>query len=321
MKPLWDYLKAGDRYSSGGNYTPSERLIIPFFEWACNQLNRDEFKQFGKALINCSQLHEKLKAVIRNEHQTIECYSQMTDGLQKVRTKDFLKQNAKRLFTITYNDPRLSLYWDKFYFFINGKEGHQQLKKGQYLDADTVLMNPEIKKPMWLVHFTSNEEDALNICKAGFRYGLEPHQMSRLGYTNKDINREDKKGKFAYAYNAEEITDGFFPSDFIIPKEQWRFDNNFDQKVWENAIHYCIMFVAPGIEVRHDTDAQQQVIFNTDTARNYVLLSFSMVNNNVLWNVCSIDGRTMYKNRSLTKAIKWVMTNFNQYRKYICQKH
>lgn len=81
------------------------------------------------------------------------------------------------------------------------------------------------------------------------------------------------------------------------------------------------MFVAPDIEVRHDTDVQQQVIFNTDTARDYVLLSFSMVNNNVLWNVCSIDGRIMYNNKSLTKVIKWVISNFNQYRKYICQKH
>jgi len=244
MKPLYDYLKDGDRYSSEGHYNASERLIIPFFEW-CTNLDDNEWRNFKKALNNCSQLQEKLKAVRANDGKhIIRCFSMRSGQLQCVPTREFLKQNARRLFTITYNDPELSQYWDKFYFFINKEEGRQQLKRGQYLDADTVLMNPEIKKPMWLVHFTGNKEDALDILQNGFKHGLLPNQMSKLGYTNKDIQKTDKQGKYMYAYNAEEITQGFFPADFSIPKDQWRYNNNFDQKVWENAIHYAVMFIS-----------------------------------------------------------------------------
>lgn len=328
MKPLYDYLKDGQKYSQGGWYSPSKRMVIPFFEWVVNNLDDDEIRNFSKALNNCKQLQGKIKISYVYDKPTIACYSNTKIGLKQVPTREFLRQNESRLFTITYNDNNLALYWDKFMSFVNGMEGKQQLKKGKYLEADTVLMNPEIMKPQWLIHFTYKKEDALDICMNGFKYGLEPNQMKQLGYTNTDLNdktkhidKETKKGKYMYAYNAEEIADGFFPSDLQIPREQWAYDNRFDQKAWENAIHFVVMFTSSGVEVRHDTDNQQQVIFNADMAHNFVLISFKQTEDRKrLWLVNTTSGKSVYGNESLTKVITWVMNNYPQYRKQICFK-
>lgn len=242
----------------------------------------------------------------------------LNDELEKVNTNDFLKQNATSIFRITYHDSNLSKFWDDFYFFINSQEGTEHLNRNKNIDADTVLMNPELKKTQWLIHLTPTEENALGIVKNGFKYGLNVNQMSKLGYSNRGVEKDSKKGKYLYAFNAEEISDNIFPTSFYVKdKERHKYQKPFDQKTWEYASQFAIMFTAPGIQSFHGTDRQNQVIFNADMAHNYVLLTRD---EEFQWNVITKEGKSVYNNPSLTDTVKWVIDNFDQYRRKICWK-
>ena len=148
---------------------------------------------------------------------------------------------------------------------------------------------------------------------------------------------DDKTGKISYAYNAEEITDGFFPT-IDAKKEEWYLSNSFDQKAWERCLHYLVMFRSSGVEAFHSTDREQQVMFNVDNAQDFVLITFrwentkephekdtrnriSRVKGTFRWCVNTTKGEVIYSNSSLTQCIKWVMNNFDQYRKQICWSH
>lgn len=336
MKPLYNYLKNGEKYSSTGYYNSSSRMVVPFFDYALKHMSDEDFKTLSISVKNNDKLQNKLRVGYTSfggeRRRYIETYSFLKDKLEKVDRNQFLKSNQGALYRILNYDSDFINLWDKFIFFCNSKEGKDMLKRGKYLEGDTVLMNPTLLKPQWLIHFTENESNALDILKNGFKKGLSVNQMSKIGYTKDNVT--EKNGKYGYAYNAQEITDNFFPTDFSIPQKDHKYSNNFDQKVWENAFHYAIMFVAPGIEARHDTDNQQQVIFNTDQARNRVLLVFNWDKDfqphekdtraeidgqktPINWQVLSNNGRVLYRNASITKVVAWVMSNYNQYKKKI----
>ena len=88
------------------------------------------------------------------------------------------------------------------------------------------------------------------------------------------------------------------------------------------------MFIGNGVKAYHLTDKEYQVIFNADSARNFVLLSYMEIKHNELdprergpfnngWHVRTLDGKTIYSNPSIKNVVAWVMNNYEQYHKKV----
>lgn len=337
LKPMYDYLKKSERYSSHGHFGYTYKMVYPFFVYMLKESSDETFEEFRK-VVNKNQICDGKIIIGNDRHRYCRCYNKLMNGdINEVPMKDFLTRNAQTIFRSTYQNGYFTDLWDEFMLFIETRAGIEFLKANQFLDADTALMDPEIKKTQWLLHFTAFEDDALDICRNGFKYGLDISQKERMAYTNKNLTRDDKHGKMSYAFNAEDVANGHFITNTSIPRDEWAFGNMFDQKAWEQAMHYVVMFKSSGIEAYHGTDRQYQVIFNTDNAKDFVLLKYGMDQNpnpkdtrhmvrgrtnSVKWMVMANDGskRCLYYNSSLSNVVKWVMDNFAQYRKQICWK-
>jgi len=143
--------------------------------------------------------------------------------------------------------------------------------------------NPVVKNE-WLVHF-SNASDVIST--DGFAYGSE--EIDRLGLTV----YEDKYGP---GYNF-----AFRP-------------NNIPSSKFDKYGEDFVMFRASGVEVFHDGDMERQVIFDGDTAKDFVYIRLEdheyVVKD-------QLTGRIIYHNENVYYAIDWVINNYLQYRKRI----
>lgn len=331
-KPIYDYLKNGERYSSAGYVYDSKKLIPLFCEYLKSKIPAEDLKHFNLACKNNPKLKNRIKIDYMGR---LHCYTNTTQGFQETPSTDFFKSNASALYRIFAFNTDFAPIWENFCKFINTEEGNIFMSNRQNVDADVALMNPYMLKPQWLIHFTTTKEDALNICRNGFLYGASSANLNKMAYTNKNTSKEDKRdGNIGYAYNALEISDNFFPAR-TMPNSKIEFDNKFDAKTWERGMHFAVMFISSGVEASHLTDKENQVLFNTKLARDFVLLTFSWdqktephekdtrnKNNNLRgtfkWCVNTKDGDVIYSNASLTKAVRWVIANFRQYQKQIC---
>ena len=59
VKPIYDYLKNGERYSSGGYVNNSPKLIIPFLDYLRTEIPFSDLKNFGQACRNNEKLSQE----------------------------------------------------------------------------------------------------------------------------------------------------------------------------------------------------------------------------------------------------------------------
>jgi hypothetical protein len=162
------------------------------------------------------------------------------------------------------------------------------------------MRNPKIVKNEWLIHFT---RDAHTVACRGFTNGMDDY--TRLGLTTR-YSLEQKPGGYNFAYSA---------------------------KGWE---HYAqgqhgfkyggeaVLFRASGVQVWHDGDIEAQVIFVGNTAQDIVPLTQSGYDGGWWANGIGKGGREEgnYEQgdgsfESLSKAVKWVLQNFSQYKRLL----
>ncbi len=153
--------------------------------------------------------------------------------------------------------------------------------------------NPQLVKNQWLIHFTS---DAEGIAKDGFKYGVD--QMERLGLTTHLGEFDKKYGGYNFSY---------LLSDF--PKFASR---DYTQGGGFKYGHEAVIFTASGIRLWHYGDDEPQVIFYGNTARNIIPVTSG---ENAKFAIHSKNGRILFESDDLVKIVKWVVDNFQQYRK------
>lgn len=177
---------------------------------------------------------------------------------------------------------------------------------GEYLYEAPAFMffsRPRLIKNKWLVHFSDN---AYAIAKDGFKYGTQ--ELDRLAYSGcGDIENKFGEG-YDFAYDAISATDVFTIVDRNVKTP--KYGNEF------------VLFQASGVEVFHDGDQENQVIFYGPSAKNIIYIKGnyppSGVQGDVEWQVCDVtNNRIIYKTNNLEKVIEWAINNYSQYKNRI----
>lgn len=164
-------------------------------------------------------------------------------------------------------------------------------------DAPSYLhmsVDKRIPRTTWLIHFS---DSAHEIFYYGFKYGTD--DMSKLGLTTHFYTgRGMKSGQgWNFAFIANRIRD-------ILKAFR-----NGRNKYGKNAV----MFMSSGVEVDHYGDEETQVIFQGKDVnpRDMVYLR----DDGGTWEVMPRNGsRPVYKNDEIENVIKWVESNYQQYR-------
>lgn len=157
--------------------------------------------------------------------------------------------------------------------------------------------NPKVVKNQWLIHFTN---DADGIAREGFKYGVD--DMTKLGLTTHLSDFEKKYGGYNFAYLLK---------DFMrYGKGDWR-SNRRGFKYGSEAV----LFRASGIELWHHGDQEPQVIFYGKTATNIIPITNGEQYNWAVRN--NKNGRIFFESDDLENVVKWIVKNYDQYRKYL----
>lgn len=186
----------------------------------------------------------------------------------------------------------------------------------------------EIIKNEWMIHF-SEIKNATNIASNGFIFGNSYDKDTEQA----TYHRVKAEGGYNYAYLATDVlqywkdggqTMGMQPfKDYLMNERQDSF----------------VMFKGNGFRFYHDGDMEEQVVFNSIQPGTKVLImhlygSYCVMNSskpsfsgNVktpiqkgeggssLGNPKNHIGNILYHSVEIEKVIKWVMTNYEQYRK------
>jgi hypothetical protein len=155
--------------------------------------------------------------------------------------------------------------------------------------------NPQLIKNQWLIHFTN---DADNITKNGFKYGV--NDMTKLGLTTHLGEFDKKYGGYNFAYTLNDFKKYGASSYGNWSKSGYKYGNE------------AVIFNASGIKVWHYGDEEPQVIFYGNTAKNIIPITSG---ENAKFGVFSKNGNLLFENDDLPKIVKWIVNNYQQYRK------
>lgn len=147
-----------------------------------------------------------------------------------------------------------------------------------------------VVKNQWLIHFTPNPE---SVAKEGFTRGVRDY--TALGWTSHMPDSLKKSGGYNFAYLFKDASDLTYISNFM-------------------RMGGMVVFRASGILVEHNTDEEDQVIFEGSTARDIVPVRFI----DGKWTV-QVNGRVLFASDDHMKVAGWVTQNYAQYRKFLNQ--
>lgn len=156
--------------------------------------------------------------------------------------------------------------------------------------------DPKVVKNQWLIHFTDN---AKTISTEGFRYAVD--DMTKIGLTT-HLSEFDKSDiGYCFAYTLDDFHKYGRAASF----------SSTEYKYGSEAV----IFNASGIEVWHYGDEEPQVIFYSDTAKNIIPITGGEELDYGVYNIN--NGRLIYESNDMNDIVKWVETNFRQYRKQL----
>jgi hypothetical protein len=268
--------------------------------------------------VNESAIKKLLREYIQNEMISLKQYFSLTDE-QKINSlpeeyswffDDFLvEEDIDFEKPLDSYDDELEGYELLAWLYENNVELYKQY--GKYLfdkieshelpiddseyPAWSFFGSPSLVKNQWLIHFTDYAEQ---IGREGFKRGVD--EMTKLGLTTHLSEFDKKYGGYNFAY---------LINDYV---KHARDRHGF--KYGSEAV----IFNASGLKIWHYGDDEPQVIFYGNTARNIIPVVFH--NYDDTWCVKSIiTENILYKNEKFDNVVKWVIENYNQYRKHLCK--
>lgn len=184
---------------------------------------------------------------------------------------------------------------DVFYKFsdylFNGVENQSLSIPFAEYPAWSFFGKPQIIKNQWLIHQTHNADD---IAKEGFKYGI--HDQTKLGLTTHLNDFEKQFGGYNFAYTL---------NDFL---KYGKIGSRY--KYGEEAV----VFIGSGIRLWHYLDEEYQTIFYGNTAKNIIPITHY----GITYDIHSVKtNKIIYKAETMEQAVRWIIDNFNQYRKHL----
>ena len=163
------------------------------------------------------------------------------------------------------------------------------------MPAWAVMTFENIVKNHWLIHFS---DDAYEIWESQkFSYGLD--DLYNIGYSTYFKKEAKKYGGYNFSYDIKDFSK-YGRSSYR--GGSWKYGKA------------AVVFRASGIRAYHSGDEEPQVVFWGETARNIVLIKESDPGP---WGVVTRGtGRYAFIGE-LTDAVRWVVANFDQYRRVL----
>lgn len=296
--PLKNYF---DKYSYEQNMIKRENGSMYWNgEYSEEQIN-DLFNKF-KALYP-KFIMDNLEDILREEQSTMdedefdEYYSKIEDELYEYSEimKDYEENENKIEISNLYNKLVQKYGQEEEFKEYLVRQMHNGNMNHNLPTWSTQMKQGINKKREWLIHF-SNSAD--KISQEGFKFG---NDIEDLAVTKKYTN-----GSYAFAYPLDDF--------FFVSK-----NNEFggSPHLFKNGSYYgkeAIMFQASGIKTWHRTDHEYQVIFDKNEASNLIYLH----NNDGIWYIKdTLTNRPIITKKNMYDLIKWVLTNFDQYKNHI----
>lgn len=160
------------------------------------------------------------------------------------------------------------------------------LPSNHFLSPESKLIN----RQTWLVHFSDH---AHNIARNGFTHGV--YDVDKLGLTTYFTHDSKKSGGYNFAFEAQSRE-----AEWAAQKGKYG--------------RHAVVFRNSGVKAWHGSDEENQIIFwGPDVASSDIV---ELNNDGGDWVVVSHDGREITRGE-FPKIIKWIITNYDQYRKIL----
>jgi hypothetical protein len=174
------------------------------------------------------------------------------------------------------------------YYQITNNAGeyitHADLPSWVYFD------DPKLVKNQWIVHFTN---DADSIYSEGFKHGTD--EMEKLGLTTWLSDADKKYGGYNFGY---------------LISDKYKMDHG--KYVYGDE---AVLFRASGYRFYHNGDEEYQTIFRGATATCIIPL---IAGEDHRWSARDRkSGNSLFESDDIDAVIKWVINNYEQYRKVL----
>ena len=176
-----------------------------------------------------------------------------------------------------------------FEFFMRYRGDFYELPSWMTMDFNRIVKNE------WCIHFCY---DADSIAREGFKWGTD--DMGKLALTGAGMEKPSE------GYN------------FAFPIGEYHIDNNsygsFNPSTRQRGSQEAVIFQTSGVEVYHEGDEQNQVVFWGPNAKNFIPIKYDREQGG--WCIYGNKGQVLYTGKP-SKILEWVLTNLPQYRKQI----
>lgn len=176
-----------------------------------------------------------------------------------------------------------------FEFFMRYRGDFYELPSWMTMDFNRIVKNE------WCIHFCY---DADSIAREGFKWGTD--DIGKLALTGAGMEKPSE------GYN------------FAFPVGEYHIDNNsygsFNPSTRQRGSQEAVIFQTSGVEVYHEGDEQNQVVFWGPNAKNFIPIKYDREQGG--WCIYGNKGQVLYTGKP-SKILEWVLTNLPQYRKQI----
>jgi len=206
----------------------------------------------------------------------------------KKEGEDYVRDNEDLMNAFAKGIANNGLLRD-FEFFMRYRGDFYDLPSWMTMDFNRIVKNE------WCIHFCN---DAYAIAREGFKWGTD--DIGRLALTGAGMKKPSEGYNFAFPIG-----------EYHIDKNSY---GSFNPVTKERGTQEAVIFQASGIEVYHEGDEQDQVVFWGPGAKNFIPIKYDRENGG--WCIYGNKGQVLYSGKP-SEILEWVLTNLPQYRKQI----
>lgn len=254
--------------------------LYKYFEWAKNATDEDKAKDL---MYQCPDIAVKYLET-RNA-----C---MRDDLAKLRI-EFRKNND-----VIYDEEFVDSFGKGIAkngllrdldFFMRYRGDFYDLPSWMTMEFNRIVKNE------WCIHFCF---DAYSIAREGFKWGTD--DIGRLALTGAGLKKPAEGYNFAFPIGERHIDRNTYGSINPVTREK--------------GSQEAVIFQTSGVEIYHEGDEQNQVVFWGPNAKNFIPIKYDREVGD--WCIYGNKGQVL-KSGSPSEILNWVLDNLPQYRKQI----
>lgn len=174
-------------------------------------------------------------------------------------------------------------------FFMRYRGDFYDLPSWMTMDFNRIVKNE------WCIHFCN---DAYSIAREGFKWGTD--DIGRLALTGAGMKKPSEGYNFAFPIGECHIDRNSYGSINPVTREK--------------GTQEAVIFQTSGVEVYHEGDEQNQVVFWGPGAKNFIPIKYDTEEGG--WCIYGNKGQVLFSGKP-SEILEWVLKHLPQYRKQI----